>query len=213
MKYLLISLMVSANGFVSAQHYQNSQKEPTSEHYTGISTGFSGAVRPIYFDTDRANGLVTEFSFGKRLVKSLYAEVGLAHIYNVVDLRHTNGYFSSTYAEFTHAFLLPIGLRYRSNGNRFSVTGSAHFIAGQLAEILIINSEAYHDNTLLNSRNTKDVSLFTNSSQLRASLGLEYQLQHLWRLRLESQVFVGTNQLLNYTWHRQSLNLGIYKAF
>jgi hypothetical protein len=213
MKYLLISLLVSANGFVSAQHYQNSQKEPLSEHYAGISTGFSGAVRPIYFDTDRANGLVTEFSFGKRLVRSLYAEVGLAHIYNVVNLRHTYGYFSSTYAEFTHAFLLPIGLRYRSNGNRFSVTGSAHFIAGQLAEILIINSEAYHDNTLLNSRNTKDVSLLTNSSQLRASLGLEYQLQHLWRLRLESQVFVGTNQLLNYTWYRQSLNLGIYKAF
>jgi hypothetical protein len=213
MRFTFLMALLLGGSAAIAQQPAESPKQAASKHFLGLSTGFSGAVRPIYFDTDRANGLVTEFSFGKRLVRSLYAEVGLAHIYNVVDLRHTNGYFSSTYAEFTHAFLLPIGLRYRSNGNRFSVTGSAHFIAGQLAEILIINSEAYHDNTLLNSRNTKDVSLFTNSSQLRASLGLEYQLQHLWRLRLESQVFVGTNQLLNYTWYRQSLNLGIYKAF
>jgi hypothetical protein len=208
----LVALLLSGNAVI-AQPSAESPKQAASKHYVGISTGYLGAVRPIYFDTDRANGLVTEFSFGKRLVRSLYAEVGLSNMYNVVNLRNTNGYFSSTYAELTHAFLLPVGLRYSSNGKRFSVTGSAHYIAGQLSEILVIKSESYHDKTLLNSRNTKDVSWLTNSSQLRASLGLEYQLRHLWRLRLESQVFVGTNQLFNYSWYRQSLNLGIYKAF
>jgi hypothetical protein len=219
----LVALLLGGSAAI-AQESAQSPKKAAPKHYVGISSGFQGptlqAFRTNSFPyIDYSRGTVTELSFGKRLANSLYAELGLVHNYRRIDFNHFMAVCfpppgsSSTYFQHKHAFSLPVGLRYRSNGAKIRMTTAAHYLLGNLSEVVITSSKTYQDEVLTSSYRQKRSDALVYTGLFRASIGFEYQMKPDWQLRLETQALGGKSMLFRRgIWYSPSLNLGIFKT-
>jgi len=222
----LVVLLLSGNAVI-AQSSAKSPKETIDKHYFGISTGYQHKPRlinglPVHGKTSPGldNAFITELTFGKRLVKSLYLEAGLNYTYEVSDwggryqsIRYPN--ISYQNLDYSQKIMLPIGLRYKSNGSTFRVTAAAHMVLGNIANFSTNEDRTYENETVIDRYENRSVDFFERGGGfLRAHLGLEYQLNNQWHLRLEVPAYATPSFISKNGWiYTPAVHIGIFKTF
>lgn len=214
----LVALLLGGSAAI-AQQPAESPKQAASKHYVGISSGFQGPYLKAfqsfssydYNDKDYSKGMVTELYFGKKLLKSIYAELGLSYSCRTTDFSIPD--VPIIHHLQTYTFTSPLGLRYRSNRTRLRISAAVHY---QLGNIFVARGGSKTDEngvkTVISRKKMSDALVYTG--QLRASFGLEYQVQPGWQLRLEAQALSIENQSHKRgIWYSPSLNFGLYKHF
>jgi hypothetical protein len=214
---LLVSLFFSAS--VIAQDAVDSPQKAASSYYVGISSGFQGPYLKAFQsfsgydinDRDYSKGMVTELYFGKKLLKSLYAELGLS--YSCRSMNFSIPDVHIIYHLRSYTFASPLGLRYRSNGTRFRISAAVHYLLGDIFEARSgSKTDENGVQTLMSRKKISDALVYTG--QFRGSFGLEYEVQPGWQLRLEAQALSAPNHFLRSgIWYSPSLNFGLYKHF
>ncbi len=227
MKRLLLFALLLSSAAVFAQPSSEQPKKRSDKYYFGFNTGFQGTSRMFNPKKNFGNSIflpsrasISEFSLGKRIMKSLYVEAVLSYSFGVEDWGHlncchpTNPNINYESYDYSHTVALPVGLRYRSNGNKFRVTGAVHYIAGNLMASSTYTVKEFENNNLkYNYRNT-NTDFLSFGGFLRANLGMEYQVHSQWHVRFEAQAAHVPSRLkslgLIYT---PSLHIGIFKTF
>lgn len=226
MKILLLGFGLLLGTAATAQS-ESGNGGPLGSHYFGISTGYQDKPRLLNGHPSLGksspgldNAFITELSFGKRLVKSLYLEAGLNYTYEVRDwggryqsIRYPN--ISYQNLDYSQKIMLPVGLRYKSNGSTFRVIAAAHMVLGNIANFSTHEDRTYENETVIDRYQNRSVDYFERGGgNLRAHLGLEYQLNNQWHLRLETQSFVTQSRLDRNAWvYTPSIHIGIFKTF
>ncbi|MBA4305079.1 MAG: hypothetical protein C0424_12690 [Sphingobacteriaceae bacterium] len=156
---------------------------------------------------------ITHFVYGQRLKKRFYFETGLSYYFRSdrSDVISNNGFTPvlRTTLLSSHAFIIPLAIRYRSKGEQWRFTTGA-----TLADIGLALARS---NTL-----TREIvsgpneSVKKNDPQFLAFLGLglevgcEYQLAPNWMIRADSQLGIGfSSSNISYT---PNLRVGLFKS-
>jgi hypothetical protein len=227
MRFTFLMALLLGSSAAIAQQPVESSKQTNVNHYFGLSIGYQDKPRLLNGPSTQGksspgldNAFITELSFGKRLVKSLYLEAGLNYTYEVRDwggryqsIRNPN--ISYQNLDYSQKIMLPVGLRYKSNGSTFRVTAAAHMVLGNIANFSTNEDRTYENETVVDRYQNRSVDYFERGGgYLRAHLGLEYQLNNQWHLRLEVPAFATPSRLGRNAWvYTPSIHIGIFKTF
>ncbi len=224
MKYWVLILGICLTNSILAQDQTTSQpKEP--RYYWGISSGVQAPVRLVpaphkLFNRYTFNTApITELVFGLQLSKSWYLEAGLLHTYDIKDpyygmiVCYEYPYYGEQSLS-THTISLPIGLRYRTNGQKFRTTAGLHLVPVKLLALDQFEEKSYYYDQIITDTRTRILHPTTLAKSMRISLGMEYQMSNAWAMRIEAQTigeyfFKGFRRPMLI---RPSLSLGIFRS-
>jgi hypothetical protein len=219
MKICLLGFGLLFGTMAFAQTESNNGNQ-LGKHYWGVGSGYYGATRNI-----SSNGVTTffqpitlekEFVYGRRLVKSLYLEIGLnySHIRanNAISGNPTS---SNTYYSFktetTQLLVVPIAIRYRSSGS------TLRFIAGAtLGGIGVIgrrtNQRDFNREGQLLQENSRIFRGLAYGLGFGMNAGIEYQANPNWMLRAETNLGLSGGGLRGGADFTPGLSFGLYRS-
>lgn len=225
MRYLLLCLGLFLSNFILAQEHTTT-KEVATKYYWGISSGLQTPVRyvPAPHKLHKRYTFnvapITELVFGLKLSKSLYLETGLLHTYDIKDpfwgmaVCYEFPFYNEHHYN-THTISMPIGFRYRTNGKKIRPSAAFHLIPIQLFALDRYEAKVYDSGNLIFDDSYHTIHAPTLATNIRFSLGMEYQLSKSMAMRLEAQTIseFRLSRLKLPMLIRPSVSLGIFRSF
>lgn len=217
MKKILILLLTLA-GSIDASA-QSTSETPLGKNYWGIRQGFNPASHGIHqgvvYTLPRDMNMQLDFIYGFRLNRSFFLETGL--MYNLfqspafVSYPNYNGIARETFSSSQHMLTIPLGLRYRSGGEKWRFTANTQLLSVGLGlshtRIRGVNSEGQ----LVQRESRFSTGLGTNL-MLNLGAGLEYQLAPQWTFRGEVNMNLSKSLLSPSIFVSPSYHLGLFKT-
>jgi hypothetical protein len=209
-------------GTAAIAQTESGNRTQLGKHYWGVGSGYYGATRNI-----SSNGVTTfsqpitlekEFVYGRRLVKSLYLEIGLHYSHrranNAISgnptSSNTNTYYSLN-TETTQLLFIPIAIRYRSSGStlRF-ITGAT--LGGIGVGGIRTNQKDYNREGQLLQEKSRIFRGLAYGPGFGMNAGIEYQANPNWMFRAETHLGVSGGGSLGGADFMPGLSFGIYRS-
>lgn len=217
MKTILLFLLTLAGGF--SARAQSATETTLAKNYWGIRQGFS----PVsYYRTNdyllalpKNMNMQYDFVYGIRLNRSFYFETGLTYHQVQYPLDFYNVNYNGVVREYNsysiHSFAIPLGIRYRTSGEKWRFTANATALALGAS---LRHSRLYGVNQagrVIQSEQNLSGGLGTNLL-MTFGTGLEYQLAPKWTFRGEVNLQLSSSLLSPNPYYSPSFHFGLFKS-
>lgn len=220
-KQLLLGLGLLLSAAANAQT-ESGNRTQLGKNYWGVGSGYYGATRNI-----SSNGVTTfpqpitlekEFVYGRRLVKSLYLEVGLNYghrrassvIYGNPTSSNPNTYFSLN-TQTTQLLFIPIAIRYRSSGSTLRLITGATIAAIGIGGTRTNQTDYNREGQLL-QESSRVFRGLAQAPGFGMNAGIEYQANPNWMLRAETHLGISGGGSRRGADFMPGLSFGFYRS-
>ncbi|MDP2188979.1 MAG: hypothetical protein Q8J69_09895 [Sphingobacteriaceae bacterium] len=214
-KLVLFILVITASMTASAQ----SMETTLGRNYWGIRQGFTPTSYRLYngvlYSGPREMNMQLDFIYGFRLNRSFYLESGLTYFNSQGATTYSRINYNGIAGEFrnntTHALLIPVGVRYRSGGEKWRFTANVQILAAGGSLVRYRTRRINYEGQTVQSASGYSRGLGLNITP-HLGAGFEYQLAPQWTFRGEVNVLVSPSILQANPSFGPGFHLGLFKT-